>query len=114
MTPRKKLIMLFENDTDRKIAKLERDMNRIMQRLEESFSLMRETLVKMKKENIELKQDRDFLLEKYNALLQKLPIDEIKETIIEPAKQSIADNARFFEKVAKQGIVSRETMIQDL
>ncbi|MBI2578607.1 MAG: hypothetical protein HYW26_02750 [Candidatus Aenigmarchaeota archaeon] len=107
---------LFADDAEKKIARLEREMNRRMQRMEESFSIMKDTIIKLKKENIELKSDRDFLLERYKDILRKLPSisEPVKESIVKPAKQIIIDNAKFFERVAKEGIVSNEKVIADL
>lgn len=107
---------LFADNSEKRIAKVERDMNRRMQRMEESFSIMKDAIIRLKKENIELKNDRDFLLERYKDILRKLPdiSEPVKENIVGPAKQIIIDNAKFFERVAKEGLVSNEKIVADL
>ncbi|MBI4174847.1 MAG: hypothetical protein HY517_04330 [Candidatus Aenigmarchaeota archaeon] len=105
---------LFSDDAEKRIARLERDMNRRFQRMEESFTIMTVAINRLKKENIELRNDRDFLLERYKDILRKASTEQLQERIIEPAKQVVAENARFLERVAKQGMLSNEKLLDDL
>lgn len=98
--------LFSEDSTDKRISRLERDLNRRMQRMEESFAIMRDSVLKLKKENAELRSDRDFLLGKYRDLLGKIAI--------EPVRQVVADNARLLERVAKDGIISQEKLLEGL
>lgn len=107
-------------DLERKIARLEKDVNRKMQQMEESFSVLRNALAKMKRENIELKSDRDFLLERYKELLKKIPVDtarlaaEVKEKLVKPVKQSFEESVVLLERTATEGIITDEERVENL
>jgi len=107
-------------ELERKIVRLERDVNRKFLMMEESFSVLRNVLAKMQRENIELKNDRDFLLERYKDLLKKIPVDtsrlvaEVKEKLVKPAKKSFDDNVILLEKIATEGIITDEERIENL
>ncbi len=91
---------------ERKMKRLEEKTDRKLGRVDESFSLMKKVLVELRKENDELRRDRQFLLDKLKNMLMELEKQkrqiQIAQMAVENEKESLAMNEKFYQTKLKQ------------
>ena len=96
-------IILSKNEQMEKLEKrlrlLEHKMDRNFSRTNESFETFRKVIIELQKENVELKRDRDFLLDKYKDVIRKLELP----VGVHPIKEAINENLNLIREVALEG-----------
>lgn len=107
--------MIFDSRDD-KIKKLERDIQSMERRMEDSLRKMDETIkslndiiLRLQRENVQLRSERDFLVERHKKLLRRVPVPdlagEINERLVKPGASKIKENVEFVQLLAKEGFV---------
>ncbi len=86
---------------EKKLRELEHKIDKNFLRTNESFDTFRKVIIHLQRENAELKRDRDFLLEKYKDVLRKI---ELPDSLIQPVKQTINENAGFLKDIIVEGL----------
>lgn len=93
------------NDVRKRIEKMERRIDQ----LDHSFAIFKDIILRMQKENITFKQDRDFLVEKYKKLVRQLQPEktkletDVKKILTSSVKNKIVENAEFFREFSREG-----------
>lgn len=93
---------------DRRMSALERKLDAKLERSEENFRLFKDIVIKMQKENIQLKKDRDYLLGSYKKLLDRLNDSALSDDLrgfVEPARNELKDSFNLIREAAKEGLV---------
>ena len=112
--------MIFDTK-DGRIKRLEKDVHDMDRRMENSLQKMNETIktlneiiLRLQRENVQLRSERDFLVERHKKMLRRVPVPdlamEINEKFVKPTAGKIKENAEFVQLLAKEGFVeSKET-----
>ena len=107
--------MIFDTK-DGRIKRLEKDMHDMDRRMENSLQKMNETIktlneiiLRLQRENVQLRSERDFLVERHKKMLRRVPVPdlamEINEKFVKPTAGKIKENAEFVQLLAKEGFV---------
>lgn len=101
---------------EKRVSQIERTTNKNFQQVEEAFSAFRDVLLKMQRENEQLKNDRDFLLNAYKIHLKTLSApslrEEIKRNLVEKTGSRIRENFELVRNVAAESL--GESRMDDL
>src|SRR3989344_810920 len=94
--------MASVDDLERRLTKLEHHLAHI----DAAFETFRDVLIKIQNENVELRKNRDFLLEKHKSLLKKsLSKDrltqEIREKLVNPLRGELREDAQLIRNLTK-------------
>ncbi|MBI4174157.1 MAG: hypothetical protein HY517_00805 [Candidatus Aenigmarchaeota archaeon] len=107
--------MIFDTKDDR-MRKLERDIRIMEKRMDDSLQRMNGTIkslndiiLRLQRENVQLRSERDFLVERHKKMLKRVPVPdlagEINEKLVKPASSKIMENVDFVQSLAKEGFV---------
>ncbi len=107
--------MIFDTKDDR-MRKLERDIRIMEKRMDDSLQKMNGTIkslndiiLRLQRENVQLRSERDFLVERHKKMLKRVPVPdlagEINEKLVKPASSKIMENVDFVQSLAKEGFV---------
>ena len=107
--------MIFDSKDD-KVNRLKKDVHDMERRVESSLQKMNETIktlndiiLRLQRENVQLRSERDFLVERHKKMLKRVPVPdlaaEINEKLVKPAAGKIRENAEFVQLLAKEGFV---------
>ena len=107
--------MIFDTK-DGRIKRLEKDVHDMDRRMENSLQKMNETIktlneiiLRLQRENVQLRSERDFLVERHKKMLRRVPVPdlamEINEKFVKPTAGKIKENAEFVQLLAKEGFV---------
>jgi len=95
------------NELERRIERLESKLENI----DTTFNVFRDVLIKIQNENVQLRRNRDFLLEKHKDLLKKSVnkeklSQEIRQKLVEPVRSELQEDIQLIKKLttAKEGI----------
>lgn len=79
---------------EKRLAELERTVDRRFSQMGESFDAFRKIILDMKTENAEIKKDRDFLMERYKEMLRRLDLP-----LVTPIKESIKETSNLVRDI---------------
>ena len=107
---------MFLDSKDDKVKKIERDIHQMERRMEDSLQKMNGTIkslndiiLRLQRENVQLRSERDFLVERHKKMLKRVPVpdlaNEINEKLVKPASAKIKENVDFIQNLAKEGFV---------
>ena len=107
--------MIFDSKDD-KVNRLKKDVHDMERRVESSLQKMNETIktlndiiLRLQRENVQLRSERDFLIERHKKMLKRVPVPdlavEINERLVKPTIDRIKENVDFVQLVAKEGFV---------
>src|SRR3989338_2145407 len=107
--------MIFDTK-DGRIKRLEKDVHDMDRRMENSLQKMNETIktlneiiLRLQRENVQLRSERDFLVERHKKMLRRVPVPdlamEINEKFVKPTAGKIKENAECVQLLAKEGFV---------
>src|SRR3990167_5845642 len=111
--------MIFDSKDD-KVNRLKKDVHDMERRVESSLQKMNETIktlndiiLRLQRENVQLRSERDFLVERHKKMLKRVPVPdlaaEINEKLVKPAAGKIKENVDFVQLLAKEGFVDRKS-----
>src|SRR3989344_8530635 len=106
---------MFDSKDD-KVGRLEKDIREMERKVEQNLQRMNETvktlndiILRLQRENVQLRSERDFLVERHKKMLKRVPVPdlaaEINEKLVKPAAGKIRENAEFVQLLAKEGFV---------
>ena len=94
---------------EKKIYDVEKKLDSSMKNVDSTISTLNKIILKLQVENMRLRSERDFLVERHKKMLKRVPVPdlahEINEKLVKPAASKIKENAEFVELVAKEGFV---------
>src|SRR3989338_8946753 len=94
---------------DRKINDMERRMEFNINKMNQTVVTLREIILRLQRDNTQLRSERDFLIERHKKMLRRVPVPdlalEINERLVKPATNKIKDNIDFVQLVAKDGFM---------
>lgn len=107
--------MIFSTK-DEKTERLEKKINEMEKRMELNINKMNQTVVtlreiilRLQRDNTQLRSERDFLIERHKKMLKRVPVPdlalEINEKLIRPTANKIRENVDFVQLIAKEGFV---------
>ena len=104
---------------DEKISRLEKDMallerkiDKKFDRTDESFGIFKSAMIRMQEENASLRKDRDYLLESYSKLLDRLHDSALSDGLrsaVDTMRGSLKDNFETIREAAKEGVIPSNT-----
>jgi len=109
-------------NVENRLEKMEKRINQ----LDQSFIIFKDIILKMQKENIAFKKEKDNLVEKYKDLVKQLQPEknrlakDVHKKLVSSMKNKVEENADFFREFAKEGlqkeekVENAETPIDDL
>ena len=106
---------MFDSKDD-KVGRLEKDIREMERKVEQNLQRMNETvkslndiILRLQRENVQLRSEKDFLVERHKKMLKRVPVPdlafEINEKLVKPASGKIKENADFVQLLAKEGFV---------
>ena len=106
---------MFDSKDD-KVGRLEKDIREMERKVEQNLQKMNETvkslndiILRLQRENVQLRSERDFLVERHKKMLKRVPVPdlafEINEKLVKPASGKIKENVDFVQLLAKEGFV---------
>ena len=106
---------MFDSKDD-KVGRLEKDIREMERKVEQNLQRMNETvkslndiILRLQRENVQLRSERDFLVERHKKMLKRVPVPdlafEINEKLVKPASGKIKENVDFVQLLAKEGFV---------
>lgn len=104
---------------EKKIENLEKRTGRNFVRLNDSLNTVTDVIIRLEKENSELKKDRDFLLEKQKELLRSVEtenrlIKEMREKFIEPAREGLRQDIELVKQAISDDYKSKKDELLDM
>ncbi|MBI2580064.1 MAG: hypothetical protein HYW27_04135 [Candidatus Aenigmarchaeota archaeon] len=96
---------------DKRMRAMERKLDSRLERGEENFRLFRDIVLRMQKENMQLKKDRDYLLGSYKKLLDRLYDSALSDDLrgfVEPARKELKENFNLIREAAKEGLAEKK------
>jgi hypothetical protein len=93
-------------NVENRLDKMEKRINQ----LDQSFIIFKDIILKMQKENIAFKKDKDYLVEKYKDLVKQLQPEknrlakDVHKKLVSSVKNKVEENADFFKEFAKEGL----------
>ena len=108
-------LSMFDSKDD-KVGRLEKDIREMERKVEQNLQRMNETvkslndiILRLQRENVQLRSERDFLVERHKKMLKRVPVPdlafEINEKLVKPASGKIKENVDFVQLLAKEGFV---------
>jgi hypothetical protein len=96
---------------EKRIALLERKVDRKFERGEENFEFFKSLVAKMQKENVQLKKDRDYLLGSYSKLLDRLYDSALSDDLrgaVESMRRGLKENFTLIQEAAREDLVKKK------
>lgn len=94
---------------ERKIFYMEKRMDENIQKMNQTITTLREIILRLQRDNTQLRSERDFLVERHKKMLKRVPVPdlatEIHEKLVKPAVGKIKENADFVQILMKEGFV---------
>ena len=114
---------MFLDSKDDKMKRLERDVHQMEKRMEDSLQKMNgaikslnDIILRLQHENVQLRSERDFLVERHKKMLKRVPVpdlaNEINEKFVKPSAGRIRENVDFVQSLAKEGFVELKEIKQ--
>lgn len=94
---------------ERKINEMERRMEFNINKMNQTVVTLREIILRLQRDNTQLRSERDFLIERHKKMLKRVPVPdlalEINEKLVKPTANKIRENVDFVQLVAKDGFM---------
>jgi len=78
-------------------------------KMNQTVVTLREIILRLQRDNTQLRSERDFLIERHKKMLKRVPVPdlavEINERLVKPTIDRIKENVDFVQLVAKEGFV---------
>ncbi|MBI3190313.1 hypothetical protein HYZ41_01265 [archaeon] len=96
---------------EKRLRNLEMKMDRSFSKTNESFETFKDVLQRLQNENISLKKDRDFLIDKYKELMQNMG-----SHVSGKLKQAVSDNTKLIKDLVLEDldVTPEKNKIEDL
>lgn len=84
-------------------------MDDSLRKMNDTIKSLNDIILRLQRENVQLRSERDFLVERHKKMLKRVPVPdlagEINEKLVKPAAGKIKEEAEFVQLLAKEGFV---------
>lgn len=107
------------DDLEKKLDHVERNFNRKLKQIDESFNVIINVVNKMEKDNKELKKDRDLLINKQKEILKDTEVPnrlkkDVFDKLVDPVKGEIKDTSNLIQLIVRDDIVKDDVPLDEL
>jgi type IV secretory pathway VirB4 component len=106
-------------ELEKRLDEMERNFNKKLKQVSDSFSVMINVINKMEHENKELKKEKDALIQKHKELLKNVEVPnvlkrEVYDKFVNPVKSEIKDTSDLIQLIVKDGVIKDDVPLDQL